>query len=234
MSRINSYANVLREFVYDPEVQLINQSPGEIPCFYCVCNIHRDLSLRCCAGPSPECCVFCADDRKKCGSRACAAIESCGAAWRVVADRTHNPASGGGSTLAATIQSQDIASLRDLQALQCLISGGVELTPEEVSARVASAMPLYARNVSAATRLRSAILRLDTCEDVPVEGEGTCDELPSAFKAKPALRALLDEHSDNPVPDVPVAFAGVTPVSRPGQSTPARRRGAAEPPRTPE
>ncbi|KAF5610269.1 hypothetical protein F25303_14541 [Fusarium sp. NRRL 25303] len=68
MSRITSYANVLREFVYDPEVQLINQSPGEIPCFYCVCNIYRDLSLRCCAGASPKCCVFCADDRKKCGS----------------------------------------------------------------------------------------------------------------------------------------------------------------------
>ncbi|SCN73096.1 uncharacterized protein FFC1_01684 [Fusarium fujikuroi] len=166
--------------------------------------------------------------------RACTAIESCGTAWRVVADRTHNPASSGGSTLAATIQSQDIASLRDLQALQCLISGGVKLTPEEVSARVASAMPLYARNVSAATRLHSAILRLDTCKDIPVEGKGTCDKLPSAFEAKPALRALLDEHSDNPVPDVPVAFAGVAPVSRPGQATPARRRGAAEPPRTPE
>ncbi|CCT66936.1 uncharacterized protein FFUJ_13109 [Fusarium fujikuroi IMI 58289] len=95
-------------------------------------------------------------------------------------------------------------------------------------------MPLYARNVSAATRLRSAILRLDTCEDIPVKGKGTCDELPSAFEAKPALRALLDEHSDNPVPNVPVAFAGVTPVSRPSQSTPARRRGAAEPPRTPK
>ncbi|SCV59361.1 uncharacterized protein FFFS_13930 [Fusarium fujikuroi] len=180
MSRINSYANVLREFVYNPEVQLINQSPGKILCFYCICNIHRNLSLRCCAGPSPECYVFCADDRKKCGS------------------------------------------------------GGVKLTPKEVSARVASAMPLYARNVSAATRLHSAILRLDTCEDIPVEGKGTCNELPSAFKAKPALHALLDEHSDNPVPDVPVAFAGVAPVSRPGQSTPARRQGAAEPPRTPE
>ncbi|SCV60686.1 uncharacterized protein FFFS_15255 [Fusarium fujikuroi] len=145
MSRINSYANVLREFVYDPEVQLINQSPGEILCFYC---------------------------------------------------------------------------------------GGVKLTPEEVSAWVASAMPLYACNVSAATCLRSAILCLDTCEDVPVEGEGTCDELLSAFEAKPALCALLDEYSDNPVPDVPVAFAGVTPVSHPGQATSARCRGAAEPPCT--
>ncbi|SCV31250.1 uncharacterized protein FFFS_02916 [Fusarium fujikuroi] len=95
-------------------------------------------------------------------------------------------------------------------------------------------MPLYARNISAATRLRSAILRLDTCKDIPVKGKGTCDELPSAFKAKPALRALLDKHSDNPIPDVPVAFAGVTPVSRPGQATPARRRGAAKPPRTPK
>ncbi|SCN68195.1 uncharacterized protein FFE2_01479 [Fusarium fujikuroi] len=101
--------------------------------------------------------------------------------------------------------------------------GGIKLTSEEVSARVASAMPLYTCNISAATCLHSAILRLDTCEDIPVKGEGTCDELPSAFKAKPALRALLDKHSDNPVPDVPVAFAGVTPVSHPGQSTPARR-----------
>ncbi|KAF5610268.1 hypothetical protein F25303_14540 [Fusarium sp. NRRL 25303] len=132
------------------------------------------------------------------------------------------------------MQSQDIASLRDLQALQCLISGGVKLTPKEVSAWVASTMPLYARNISAATRLHSAILRLDTCEDVPIKGEGTCNELPSAFEAKPALRALLDKHSDNPVPDVPVAFAGVAPVSRPGQSTPARRRGTGDPPRTPK
>ncbi|CCT69124.1 uncharacterized protein FFUJ_08063 [Fusarium fujikuroi IMI 58289] len=233
MSRINSYANVLREFVYDPEVQLINQSPGEIPCFYCVCNIHRDLSLRCCAGPSPECCVFCADDRKKCGSYF-GAVQAYYLAIERLQDRFAD------EELDPTQHSGCYNSV----PRHCVPSGpsgtpvpyfrGVELTPEEVSARVASAMPLYARNVSAATRLRSAILRLDTCEDVPVEGEGTCDELPSAFEAKPALRALLDEHSDNPVPDVPVAFAGVAPVSRPGQSTPARRRGAAEPPRTPE
>ncbi|SCO08353.1 uncharacterized protein FFE2_11521 [Fusarium fujikuroi] len=114
------------------------------------------------------------------------------------------------------------------------LEGGVELTPEEVSAWVASAMPLYARNISAVTCLRLAILRLDTCEDVPVEGEGTCDELLSAFEAKLALCALLDEYLDNPVPDVLVAFAGVASVSRPGQSTPACCRGAAEPPCTPE
>ncbi|SCO08721.1 uncharacterized protein FFB20_13100 [Fusarium fujikuroi] len=95
-------------------------------------------------------------------------------------------------------------------------------------------MPLYACNVSAATCLRSAILCLDTCKDVPVKGKGTCDKLPSAFEAKPALYALLDEHSDNPVPDVPVAFTGVTPISRPGQSTPACRQGAAKPPHTPK
>ncbi|SCN75385.1 uncharacterized protein FFB20_04831 [Fusarium fujikuroi] len=175
MSHINFYANVLREFVYNPEVQLINQSSGKIPCFYCVYNVYRDLSLRYCAGLSPE-------------------------------------------------------SLLTFRRFL----GGVKLTPEEVSAWVASAMPLYACNVSAATCLHSAILCLDTCEDVPVEGEGTYDELPSAFEAKPALRALLDEYLDNPVPDVPVAFAGVAPVSHPGQATPARRRGAAEPPRTPE
>ncbi|SCO34279.1 uncharacterized protein FFNC_03737 [Fusarium fujikuroi] len=84
-------------------------------------------------------------------------------------------------------------------------------------------MPLYARNISAATCLHLAILCLNTCKDVPVEGKGTCNKLLSAFKAKPALHALLDEHSDNPIPDVPVAFAGVAPVSRPGQSTPACR-----------
>lgn len=97
-------------------------------------------------------------------------------------------------------------------------------------------MPLYARNVTAATRLRSAILRLDTCVDTPVDNEGTCDDLPSAFSggAKATLRALLDEHSENPVPDVPVAFAGVAPVSRPGQSTPNRRRAVADRPETPE
>ncbi|SCO09373.1 uncharacterized protein FFE2_11739 [Fusarium fujikuroi] len=95
-------------------------------------------------------------------------------------------------------------------------------------------MPLYACNISAATCLYLAILCLDTCKDIPVKGKGTCNKLLSAFKAKPAFRALLNKHSDNPVPDVPVAFTGVTPVSRPGQSTPARRRGAAEPPRTPK
>ncbi|SCO20514.1 uncharacterized protein FFE2_14629 [Fusarium fujikuroi] len=70
-------------------------------------------------------------------------------------------------------------------------------------------MPLYACNVSAATCLYLAILRLDTCEDIPVEGEGTCDKLLSVFKVKLAFRALLDEYLDNPVPDVLVAFAGV-------------------------
>ncbi|SCO28473.1 uncharacterized protein FFNC_00352 [Fusarium fujikuroi] len=112
--------------------------------------------------------------------------------------------------------------------------GGVKLTPEEVSAWVASAMPLYARNISAVTCLHLAILCLDTCEDVPVEGKGTCNELLSAFEAKPAFCALLDEHLDNPVPDVLVAFAGVASVSRPGQSTPAHRQGAAKPPCTPK
>ncbi|SCN85625.1 uncharacterized protein FFE2_05734 [Fusarium fujikuroi] len=95
-------------------------------------------------------------------------------------------------------------------------------------------MPLYARNVSAATRLHSAILRLDTCKDVPIKGKGTCNKLLSAFKAKPALRALLDKHSDNPIPDVPVAFTGVASVSRPGQAIPAHRQGAAKPPYTPK
>ncbi|SCV37304.1 uncharacterized protein FFFS_05592 [Fusarium fujikuroi] len=84
-------------------------------------------------------------------------------------------------------------------------------------------MPLYACNISATTCLYSAILCLNTYKDVPVEGKGTCNELLSAFEAKPALYALLDEHLDNPIPDVPVAFTGVAPISRPGQSTPARR-----------
>ncbi|SCO22113.1 uncharacterized protein FFE2_15157 [Fusarium fujikuroi] len=101
------------------------------------------------------------------------------------------------------------------------LEGGVELTPEEVSAWVAFAMPLYACNVSAATCLHLAILCLDTCEDIPIKGEGTCNELLSAFEAKPALCALLDKYLDNPVPDIPVAFAGVTPISRPGQATSA-------------
>ncbi|SCN90426.1 related to transposase [Fusarium fujikuroi] len=100
-------------------------------------------------------------------------------------------------------------------------TGSIELTPEEVSAQVASIMPLYACNISAATCLYLAILCLDTCKDVPVKGKGICNELLSAFKVKPALYALLNEHSDNPIPDVLVAFAGVAPVSYPGQSTPA-------------
>ncbi|TVY65048.1 hypothetical protein Focb16_v015435 [Fusarium oxysporum f. sp. cubense] len=93
-------------------------------------------------------------------------------------------------------------------------------------------MPLYAQNINPATRLRSAILRLDTCENIPVEGEGRCEDLPSAFASanKAALRALLDEYSENLVPDVPVAFAGVAPVSRPRQAMPAYRRAATEPP----
>ncbi|KAF9770282.1 hypothetical protein IL306_012198, partial [Fusarium sp. DS 682] len=132
--------------------------------------------------------------------------------------------------------SQDIASLRDLTALQCLIAGRVELSPAEVTARVASAVPLYACNVTPATRLRSAILRLRTCENVPVEEEGECEDLPSAFAGanKASLRALLAEYSENPVPDVPVAFAGVAPVSRPGSATPVRRRDPAPAPQTPE
>ncbi|SCN81296.1 uncharacterized protein FFB20_06420 [Fusarium fujikuroi] len=109
------------------------------------------------------------------------------------------------------------------------VEGSIKLTPKEVSAQVTSTIPLYARNISAATCLHSAILRLDTCKDIPVKGKGTCNKLPSAFKAKPALYALLDKHLDNPIPDVPVAFAGVTPVSRPGQSTPACYRGATKP-----
>ncbi|SCN76847.1 uncharacterized protein FFC1_02448 [Fusarium fujikuroi] len=84
-------------------------------------------------------------------------------------------------------------------------------------------MPLYACNVSAVTCLYLAILCLDTCEDIPVEGEGTCNKLLSAFKAKPALYALLDKHLDNPIPNIPVAFTSITSISYPGQATPACR-----------
>ncbi|SCN72337.1 uncharacterized protein FFE2_02527 [Fusarium fujikuroi] len=84
-------------------------------------------------------------------------------------------------------------------------------------------MPLYAYNISATTCLYSAILYLNTYKDVPVKGKGTYNELLSAFKAKPALYALLDKHLDNPIPNVPVTFTGITLISRPGQSTPAHR-----------
>ncbi|SCO20235.1 uncharacterized protein FFB20_15904 [Fusarium fujikuroi] len=56
-------------------------------------------------------------------------------------------------------------------------------------------MPLYARNVSAITCLHLVILCLDTCKDISIK--------------------------DNPIPDVLVAFTGVTPVSHPGQVIPA-------------
>ncbi|SCN74113.1 uncharacterized protein FFE2_03027 [Fusarium fujikuroi] len=98
--------------------------------------------------------------------------------------------------------------------------GGIKLTPKEMSAQVTSAMPLYARNISTATCLHSAILRLNTCEDIPIKGKGTYNKLPSVFKAKPALHALLDKHSNNPIPDVLVTFTGITSISRSGQSTP--------------
>ncbi|SCO07231.1 uncharacterized protein FFB20_12804 [Fusarium fujikuroi] len=90
-------------------------------------------------------------------------------------------------------------------------------------------MPLYACNISAITCLYLAILCLDTCKDVPIKGKGTCNKLLSAFKAKPALYTLLNKHLDNPIPNVPVAFTGVTSISYPSQSTPTYRQGAAKP-----
>ncbi|SCO20898.1 uncharacterized protein FFC1_13875 [Fusarium fujikuroi] len=84
-------------------------------------------------------------------------------------------------------------------------------------------MPLYARNISAATCLYLAILYLDIYKDIPIKGKGTYNELLSAFKAKPALYTLLNKHLDNPIPNIPVAFTGIASISHPGQSTPARR-----------
>ncbi|SCO19226.1 uncharacterized protein FFE2_14226 [Fusarium fujikuroi] len=83
-------------------------------------------------------------------------------------------------------------------------------------------MPLYARNISAVTYLYLAILCLNTYKNIPIKGKETCNKLLSAFKAKPALYTLLNKHLNNPIPNIPVAFTGITPISYPGQFTSAR------------
>ncbi|SCO20262.1 uncharacterized protein FFB20_15912 [Fusarium fujikuroi] len=82
-------------------------------------------------------------------------------------------------------------------------------------------MPLYICNISAITCLYLAILCLNTYKNIPIKGKGTYNKLLFAFKAKPAFYTLLNKHLDNPIPDILVAFTGITPISYSGQFTSA-------------
>ncbi|VTT69710.1 unnamed protein product [Fusarium fujikuroi] len=59
--------------------------------------------------------------------------------------------------------------------------------------------------------------------DIPIKGKGTYNKLLSAFKAKLAFYALLNKHLDNPILNVLIAFAGITPISCPSQAISAYR-----------
>lgn len=68
MSLLATYATVLEKYEYDPNVVFWNMKAGEVPCMYCLEHINKDPGIPCITDTSPNCCILCTHDKKKCGS----------------------------------------------------------------------------------------------------------------------------------------------------------------------
>ncbi|KAJ3540933.1 hypothetical protein NM208_g4833 [Fusarium decemcellulare] len=254
MSLLATYATVLGEFVYDPNVAFWHMEKGEVPCFYCVQQLARDPHLGCIVEDSGNCCLICRHDRQKCGSmprelwgaaqffwnaahglveeieanfddyttlqlwRVNASLHDCCYYWRKVSKSLTNPLrqTSGGASMAAQVQTQELASSRELLSLLCLQQAGANLSLADMTQRVAAAAPAYVRDDGLATLLRDAIKHLDGCENSPRDGvpqEGR------DLKIKDSLAFLQDRYDtalDNghPGPICPVSFVGLPPRRR--------------------
>lgn len=71
MSLLSTYASALSKFEYDPDAHFWKMDVGEVPCMYCLEHIDKDPRIPCITDSSPNCCLLCAHDKKKCGSVSC-------------------------------------------------------------------------------------------------------------------------------------------------------------------
>ncbi|EEU39423.1 uncharacterized protein NECHADRAFT_81578 [Fusarium vanettenii 77-13-4] len=124
MSLLATYSAVLSKFTYDAAANFWKMDLGEVPCMYCLEHMDKDPRIPCITDQSPNCCLLCAHDKKKCGSiwRANRAVKDVAYAWRKVADRLRDPMSqkSKDALQLSRVQTQELASNRELLSLLCL------------------------------------------------------------------------------------------------------------------
>ncbi|KAF5597633.1 uncharacterized protein FSUBG_8465 [Fusarium subglutinans] len=214
MSMLPTIANALAEFVYDKNIKFTSfTAPDEVPCFLCLTTIHRDSRLLCVAKDSAKpTCLCCQNSNKKCGSIPREILGAAQFYWNHVRRL---------QTLAAN---PDVLDSTDVWRV-CLQSG-ITFSPEEMQAKVAASIPLYARDASKAVRLRNALRCLPDADKTPYgSDDGELEDLPQELKD--TLIAQMNEAraSGCTAPVCPPNVAGMAPLSRgPSQALSRKRK----------
>ncbi|EEU47131.1 uncharacterized protein NECHADRAFT_77279 [Fusarium vanettenii 77-13-4] len=68
MSLLATYSAVLSKFTYDAAANFWKIDLSKVPCMYCLEYMDKDPRIPCITDQSPNCCLLCAYDKKKCGS----------------------------------------------------------------------------------------------------------------------------------------------------------------------